>query len=360
MIQDKIKSREAVAEICRQLKAQGKRVGFTSGAFDLLHAGHADYLEKAKALCDILVVGVNTDESVRAYKGPDRPIVPESARIKVIAALESVDFAFLFSERRNAKNIETIQPDYYIKAGDYQASQLTSKEIVEQNGGEVKLIPVEESVSTSTIIDKIANKQQTVPDPFIEKEGAEHIVLRPAKQSPAVFVDRDGTINEEVLYLHDPAKFRLLPNALEGLKQFQEMGYRIIIVTNQPGIGMGYFDESDFYAVNREMLKSFSKAGVLVDKIYFCPHSKSENCACRKPGQALVQRAVRELNVDLSKSYFIGDKTADLETGRKAGMKTISVSTGFACQDGEFDSGADILASNLLDAAKKVLTFERI
>ena len=87
-----------------------------------------------------------------------------------------------------------------------------------------------------------------------------------------------------------------------GIKRFQDMGYRIVIVTNQPGIGIGYFSKEDFYRVNRAMLTGFSKAGILVDKIYFCPHSKSEKCECRKPGQALIRRAQDELNLDLANS----------------------------------------------------------
>ena len=359
MIKNKIQTREAVAAICHKLQKQGKTVGFTSGAFDLLHAGHANYLEKAKAICDVLVVGLNNDESVRSYKGEARPIVAENHRIQLIAALESVDYAFLFSERRNAANIEAIKPDYYIKAGDYSANQLTSKEVVEQYGGEVRLIPVEDVISSSSIIKKIQGNPSNQKESVIEREGAVHFERKPSKASPAIFVDRDGTINEDVLYLHDPKKFRLLPNAAEGLKQFQDMGYRIVIITNQPGIGMGYFEESNFYAVNREMLKSVSKFGILIDKIYFCPHSKSEQCDCRKPSQALVQRAINELNLDLSNSYFIGDKTSDLETGRRAGAKTIAMATGFGCKDGEFSDKSDIIAIDLLDAAKKVLSFER-
>ena len=359
MMKNKIQTRQAIVTICQYLKGQGKTIGFTSGAFDLLHAGHADYLEKAKAICDVLIVGVNTDESVRSYKGEDRPIIPENHRTQLVAALESVDYVFLFNERRNAANIEAIKPDYYIKAGDYNASQLTSKEIVEQYGGGVRLIPVEEVISSSSIIEKIRENLSLQKELVVEKEGTVHFKRKSIKASPAVFVDRDGTINEDVLYLHDPKEFKLLPNAAEGLKQFQDMGYRIIIMTNQPGIGIGYFRESAFYAVNREMLKVLSKHSILIDKIYFCPHSKSEQCDCRKPGQALVKLAIDELSLDLSNSYFIGDKTSDLETGRRAGMKTIALATGFGCKDGEFSDKSDVSALDLLDAAKKVLSVER-
>lgn len=359
MIELKIKSREELVRICESLRSAGKTVGFTSGAFDLLHAGHADYLEKAKALCDILVVGVNSDRSVRDYKGPDRPVVPESQRLKLVAALESVDFVFLFDERRNRANLEALKPAYYIKAGDYSREKLTSSDALASFGGEVRLIPITEAVSSTAVIERILGSGGRPAETVVEREGAAHIERRPAKRSPAVFLDRDGTVIEEAEYLHEPERIRVLPNALEGMKRFRDMGFRVVLITNQPGIGMGYYSKEDFYRVNRALLKQVSAAGVLVDKVYFCPHSKSEKCDCRKPGQALVRRAEEDLNLDLTRSVMIGDKTSDIETGRRAGMKTVAVHTGFGAKDGEFDVKPDWIAGDLLDAARQVLDSER-
>ncbi len=359
MIEDKITTREALSTRCKAFHSDKKRIGFTSGAFDILHAGHVDYLEKAKALCDVLIVGVNSDMSVRKYKGENRPIIGEAYRVKVVAALEAVDYVFLFNERRNQKNIEALMPDVYIKAGDYKKEELTSSKFVEQNGGEVRLIPVQNQISTSSILEKIAGQSQGLQEGWIERENAVHLDLRDAKQRPAVFLDRDGTINEDVGYLHDPDKLRFLPHALEGIKKMHDMDYRIVIVTNQPGIGIGYFPEEDFYKVNRAMLSAFSKVGILVSKIYFCPHSKSEQCTCRKPGQALIQRAIKELNLDVEHSWFIGDKTSDVETGRRAGMHTILVKTGFRGEDGEFKIQADADLCTLTEAADYILNKER-
>jgi len=355
MIEDKIKTREALKKICEGLRREGKTVGFTSGAFDLLHAGHVDYLEKVTALCNILVVGVNSDRSIKKYKGEKRPLVPEHQRAKVVAALESVDYVFVFHERRNRKNIEALQPNYYIKAGDYTPEELTSKEVVEKYGGEVRIIPIVEKISTSDIIQKIGHFSNRGEERFVEEEGAVYIRRRPSRRSPAVFLDRDGTVNEEIYYLHETEKFKLLPNTIEGIKKFLEMGYRIVIVSNQPGIGMGYYTKEDFFRVNREMLREFAEAGILIDKIYFCPHSKSEGCSCRKPNLALVNRAEEELNLDISHSFFIGDKTSDMETGKRAGMRTILVRTGFRGEDGEFSGEPDYWADDLLDAANIVL-----
>ncbi|MCR4439736.1 MAG: HAD-IIIA family hydrolase [bacterium] len=355
---DKIKPREEVAALCAQARAEGKKVGFTSGAFDLLHAGHVDYLEKARQACDLLVVGVNSDASVRAYKGPHRPIIPAQQRAEVVAALECVDLVFIFSERRNKVNIELLRPDLYIKAGDYRPAELTSSEVVERCGGRVLLLPVATPLSSTEIIARAAAAHVPQAAP-VERDGAVHIRRPPPKQAPAVFVDRDGTILEDVPFLHEPDKVRLLPAAAAGLKRLQDMGYRIVVLTNQAGIGLGYFTLEDFYRVNSAMLKLLDAHGVRVDKVYFCPHGLAEQCECRKPGTALLRLAQEQLNVDLHHSVVIGDRTADVETARRAGCRSILVRTGAGGQDGEYAVAADFVANDLEEAAAILLEQER-
>lgn len=155
-------TRDYVVEVRYSAGALGRRVGFTSGCFDILHAGHVDYLEKAKAICDCLIVAVNTDASIRKNKGEGRPINPENERLKVVSALKSVDHAFLFDETNNNVNIEMLKPDVYIKAGDYDLTKLSSKSIVEKYGGTVELIPLEYDVSTSDVIERILCKQKAI------------------------------------------------------------------------------------------------------------------------------------------------------------------------------------------------------
>jgi len=355
----KIISRDELSGICAGLRREGKKIGFTSGVFDILHAGHVEYLEKARALCDVLVVGINSDASVRRYKGENRPFVPENLRAKVLAGLASVDFVFIFDERRNQQNILALRPDFYIKAGDYSPEQLTSRDVVESIGGKVVLIPVETEISTTEIIKRVIRAEGGTAEQVVEKEGAVHFSRRPLKAAPAVFLDRDGTINDEMEYLHDPQKFKLLPNVLEGLKKLQDMGYRLVIVTNQGGIGLGYYTEEDFYRVNREMFRQLAPAGIKIDKIYFCPHSITEKCTCRKPNTGLIERAVADLNIDLPNSFFIGDKTIDLETGRRAGIRKILVRTGHAGTDATYSVTPDYVADDLLDAAQWMLRQER-
>ena len=359
MIEDKIKTREQLIPICDQFRSDGLIIGFTSGAFDILHAGHVDYLEQTKSECDKLIVGVNSDASIRKYKGQDRPIVSENFRLKTVAALESVDYVFLFEERRNARNIELLKPHIYFKAGDYSESQLTSKAIVEQFGGEVRLIPIHENISTTEIINRIRSVGRD-GDQFVEEqERTVHLKRQPPKMQPAIFLDRDGTINREIGYLSEPEKFELLPNALAGLKKMQEFGYRLVIVTNQGGIGLGYFTKEDFYRVNKKMLTEVSQVGITIDKIYFCPHSKSENCPCRKPEIGLILRAKQELNLDLSHSFFIGDSEIDIQAGTRAGMKMILIESELLSDAASLEIKPDFIVRDLLEAAEVILKQER-
>lgn len=139
-------------------KQQNKKVVFTNGVFDLIHAGHVDYLSKAKLLGDILIVGMNTDESVKRIKGDKRPILKQEERAFIISNLKPVDFVVLFDEDTPAKLIEELIPDILVKGADWSIDKIVGKETVEKNGGEVKTIEFVNDQSTSKIIEIIRNR----------------------------------------------------------------------------------------------------------------------------------------------------------------------------------------------------------
>ncbi|MCP9438939.1 MAG: D-glycero-beta-D-manno-heptose 1-phosphate adenylyltransferase [Nitrospira sp.] len=142
--------------ILERARAEGKRIVFTNGCFDLMHVGHVRYLQEAKALGDLLVVGVNSDDSVRSLnKGPDRPIVPDVQRAEVVAALAAVDYVVMFSESDPARLIADIQPDVLVKGGDWPIEKIVGREIVEARGGVVKTIALVPDVSTTALIRRI-------------------------------------------------------------------------------------------------------------------------------------------------------------------------------------------------------------
>lgn len=138
-----------------QLDRQGKRVVFTNGVFDILHPGHVRYLAEARRHGDALIVAVNSDRSVRANKGPDRPIHPEAERAEIIAALAAVDAAVVFDEDTPHDIIRAIQPDVLVKGADWPADQIVGRDTVEARGGVVIRVPVEEGHSTTGVLDKL-------------------------------------------------------------------------------------------------------------------------------------------------------------------------------------------------------------
>jgi D-beta-D-heptose 7-phosphate kinase/D-beta-D-heptose 1-phosphate adenosyltransferase len=159
-MKQKIKARKGLLRIIKDLKTKGKRIVFTNGCFDLLHIGHIRYLEKAKAFGDILVVGVNSDSSVRRLKGPKRPILPEEERAGVLSGLGCVDYITIFDETDPLKLITSLQPNVLAKGGDWTKEQTVGKEVVERSGGEVVIIPFVKGASTSNLIETILKKYE--------------------------------------------------------------------------------------------------------------------------------------------------------------------------------------------------------
>ncbi len=152
----KVVTREQLAPLLQQARVQKKRIVFTNGCFDLMHVGHTRYLQAAKDLGDLLVVAVNSDASVKSLnKAPDRPIVSDTQRAEVIAALGSVDYVILFNEPDPHRLIEAVQPDVLVKGGDWAVEQIVGREIVEARGGVVRTIPLVPDVSTTSIIQRI-------------------------------------------------------------------------------------------------------------------------------------------------------------------------------------------------------------
>lgn len=156
-MRDKIKTLE---ELKRMLEGErkGKKVVLTNGCFDLIHLGHIRYLEQAKGLGDILVVGLNSDDSVRGLKGKGRPITNESERAEVLAALECVDYVVIFDESTPNHIIGELKPEIHVKGGDYQLKDLSEVKIVKSYGGKIIIVPEVKGYSTTTLIEKIKNQ----------------------------------------------------------------------------------------------------------------------------------------------------------------------------------------------------------
>ena len=155
MGEEKIVARETLASLLEEHRRQGRRIVFTNGCFDILHAGHVRYLAQARRLGDVLVVALNTDRSVVAIKGPDRPVVGQEERAFVVAGLESVDYVTFFDDKTPLSLIEALQPDILVKGGDWKADSVVGGDVVRSRGGDVVILPYLEGASTTNIIEKI-------------------------------------------------------------------------------------------------------------------------------------------------------------------------------------------------------------
>ena len=182
----------------------------------------------------------------------------------------------------------------------------------------------------------------------------------------AVFLDRDGTINEEMGYMNHLDRFVLLPGAAAAIRSINESGLKAVVVTNQSGAARGYFPEELIDQVHRKMSRLLEEKGAFLDGIYTCIHappSKGESggCGCRKPKIGLMKQAAQELNLDLEKSYVVGDRLKDVEMARNAGAKAILVLTGYGKGELEFlgpggKVQADFVAEDLVEAVEWILS----
>jgi D-glycero-D-manno-heptose 1,7-bisphosphate phosphatase len=191
-------------------------------------------------------------------------------------------------------------------------------------------------------------------------------------KKPAVFIDRDGTINEQMGYINHPSRFIILPGVPEAFKILNQAGFLAIIVSNQSGVARGYFPMELLYDIHSTMNESVNRHGGRIDGIYFCPHypkgSVQEyafDCDCRKPRTGLIEEARRDFEIDLSRSYMVGDHYTDLELADRAGIKGILVRTGYGTGVIEYNlpsmtTKPAYIAVDLLDAVKWVVAQEQV
>ena len=182
----------------------------------------------------------------------------------------------------------------------------------------------------------------------------------------AIFIDRDGTINVSKGFISKADDLELIPGSIEAIKAINKSGALAIVITNQPVIARGECSFEELHNIHNKLKTLLGEKGAFVDDIFYCPHHPDKgfegevpelkfDCECRKPKTGMIDEAVKKYNIDLSKSYMVGDSTMDLETARNAGIKSVLVDTGFAGNDGKYDRSCDIEAKNLFDAVEKII-----
>ena len=177
---------------------------------------------------------------------------------------------------------------------------------------------------------------------------------------PAVFLDRDGTIAEEVGYLNHVNRFRMYPFAAQAIRRLNDEKLPVIVITNQSGVGRGYFPESLISAVHELMTTQLAKEGAHVDALYYCPHREDEACTCRKPKPGMLESAAREHGLDLRRSFVVGDRYSEIEMAHRVGARAILMRTGYGEGEIQWHSAKwaappDFIATNLVDAADWIL-----
>jgi D-glycero-D-manno-heptose 1,7-bisphosphate phosphatase len=177
---------------------------------------------------------------------------------------------------------------------------------------------------------------------------------------PAVFLDRDGTIGEELGYVNHIDRFQIFPYAAEAIRHLNQAEIPVIVVTNQSGIARKIFPESLVHEVHKKMVAELAAGGAWIDAIYFCPHKTEDACECRKPNPGLLLQAAREHALDLPASWVVGDRYADLEMGHAAGARGILVMTGYGRGEHELHGATwprqpDAMVENLRDAVRLIL-----
>jgi D-glycero-beta-D-manno-heptose 1-phosphate adenylyltransferase len=308
----KILGLEALLTLRARWRARGKTVAWTNGCFDLLHAGHARSLQAAAALGDVLVVGVNSDASVRRLKGPSRPVVPEAERAGLVAALGCVDAALIFGEDTPERVLALLRPDVHCKGADYApplGQPIPERALVEGYGGKVEFLPLEPGLSTTSLIDRL------------RADGGP--TFMPAGTRAAVLLDRDGTLIEDARYPRDPEQVRLLPGAAEALCALRQAGFLLAVVSTQSGVGRGIVSDAQARAVHGRFAELLAGQGISLCGAYYCPHAPQDGCACRKPSPALLLRALCDLGAAPGRSFLVGDEPVDAEAARRAGCAAV-------------------------------------
>jgi D-glycero-D-manno-heptose 1,7-bisphosphate phosphatase len=183
---------------------------------------------------------------------------------------------------------------------------------------------------------------------------------KPAVLRPAVFLDRDGTISEEVGYLNDATQFRMFPFAAAAIRKLNDANLPVIVVTNQSGVGRGFFPESMVHTVHELMNRQLTVAAAHLNAIYYCPHTSDDECECRKPKPGLLERAAREHDLDLPRSFVVGDRYGDVELAHGTGCRGILVRTGYGEEDLRENSSVwrkqpDFVADDLAAAVDWIL-----
>ena len=170
----------------------------------------------------------------------------------------------------------------------------------------------------------------------------------------AAFLDRDGTLVPDIPYLDDAGRLRLFPGAADGIARLRKAGFKVVLVTNQSGVGRGLFSEETLGRIHAKLIEMLEKEGAELDGLYYCPHKPGDGCSCRKPATGMLDRAAEEMNISIRKSYVVGDDITDIDMARNAGARSVLVLTGHGTESRSV-ANPDAVASDFTEAVNWIL-----
>lgn len=293
---EKIVSRETLTEIVRELKQQGKTIVTTNGSFDLLHIGHIAMLQEAKSLGDVLIIGLNSDASIQAYKGKYRPLCPQEHRAGMLAALACTDYITIFDELTPIELLKVIQPHIHVNSPEH-GKECVERKVVEQHGGRIHLAQLVEGMSTTQLIDRIL-------------EVSSHTPCRGIFFNATDLFELDTTFSA-VDNISGKLKFALLSRAtINALREFSTLGFLIFILM-----------EESIRRQYEQIQEAFRKNEIENSRFLFYPQG-SDNLA-QQMKRTLIEQAVADFDVMLAKSFVISGDMSDIQIGRDINCKTI-------------------------------------
>ncbi len=295
ILKDKIDLKNYIESLSRK-----DSIGVISGSFDGLHDGHKLALDHCSSKVDKLIVLINSDESIRLYKGNERPFIKLDKRIKTLNAYNNKLIIVSFNELIPNNMLEIIKPDIYFLSKEWIQNPI-EKIVLEKYNTKIQEHP------------QLANTSTTIQNPEIDNSKG------------AIFFDRDGTINKDVGYLNNVNDIHIPKENLETISKLSELNLFNIIVSNQSGVGLGYFDTKMVKKINDEISRTINKNNGRIDKIYFDTSTNENSSKDRKPNIGMILKARKDFNISLRKSWVIGDKYSDIELGKKCNMRTIYI-----------------------------------
>ena len=318
-----VQNLKELERVVKEEKISKNFIGTINGTFDLLHEGHIDAINYATKHSQKLFILINSDRSVKIYKGPHRPIEEQHVRANKMEERFPEHYIFIFDDINPLTTLEKISPNVHFIGPDWGSNTLEQK-LIESHGGVVKNITKNIEISTTLLLRK------------------DHLEIAPEK---AIFLDRDGTIIVDKKYPVDPNQIEFLPKALKSLKKISKLGFKLFIVSNQSAVGRGITTQDVAISLNNKVVEQLKESGIEITKSFIDFSHPSENSKTRKPNTLFLENASLEYKLSLKDSWVIGDKPSDILFGKRGNTKTLQIK-------GDYDISefADFYINNLAQA----------